>query len=256
MEAHPPTLIWQLTLPPSYAGAMQVAFGAPITSVMRENVRDEGDGHVIADTSSGGLRFHVALDRHEIEVPEKFTYHVTSKGGAPRVCILNRYVNIFVCDDDYKRCCGRIMIKGNRDHAPTCHARGYVSMFPQHKVPAEQRRPPERDNPRGGEYFLPPELKEKRTKYAKAVLTACAPAIVDGKLNGRVAQPVLCPSWAASKMRKQHYATAELPAGKTCQTNCRQFPCVAVWVKRPEEAAARAAAWPEADVAGMAGMSM
>jgi hypothetical protein len=77
-------------------------------------------------------------------------------------------------------------------------------------------------------------------------------------LNGRVAQPALCVSWAASKKRKQHYATAELPAGKMCQTNCRHFPCVAVSVKRPEEAAARAAAWPEADMAGMsmAGMSM
>eukprot|EP00966_Prymnesium_polylepis_P173071 4003104-Prymnesium_polylepis.1 len=59
---------------------MQMAFGAQITSVMRENVRDEGDGHVIGDTSSGGLRFHVALDRHEIEVPEKCTYHVMGKG--------------------------------------------------------------------------------------------------------------------------------------------------------------------------------
>ena len=49
-----------------------------VTSVMRENVLDEGDGHVIDDTSSGGLRFHVALDRHEIEVPAKFSYHVTS----------------------------------------------------------------------------------------------------------------------------------------------------------------------------------
>jgi hypothetical protein len=77
---------------------MQVAFGAPITSVMRENMRDEGDGHVIDDTSSGGLRFHVALDRHEIEVPAKFSYHVTGKGGAPRVCILNRFVNISVPD--------------------------------------------------------------------------------------------------------------------------------------------------------------
>eukprot|EP00966_Prymnesium_polylepis_P010045 231831-Prymnesium_polylepis.1 len=69
------------------------------------------------------------------------------------------------------------MIKGNREHASTCHARGYVSMFPSHKVPAEQRRLPERDNPRGGEYFLTPELKAKRTAYAKTVLKACAPAI-------------------------------------------------------------------------------
>ena len=123
-------------------------------------------------------------------------------------------------------------------------------------MPVELRRPPDRSDQRVGEYFLAPDLKEKRTQYAKAVLIACAPAIVNGELNGRVAQPALCVSWAASKKRKQHYATAELPAGKTCQTNCRQFPCVAVWVKRPEEAAARAAAWLEADVAGMAGMSM
>ena len=78
---------------------MQAAFGATTTSVMRENVRDETDGSIISDTSTGGLRFHVALDRHEIEVPDKFTYTVTAKDGT-RVCILNRYVNIFVCDDD------------------------------------------------------------------------------------------------------------------------------------------------------------
>jgi hypothetical protein len=88
-----------------------------------------------------------------------------------------------VPDDDYKRCCGRIIIKGHRDHAPTCHTRGYVSMFPQHKVPVELRRPPDRSNQRMGEYFLAPDLKEKRTKYAKAVLIACAPAIVDGKFG-------------------------------------------------------------------------
>eukprot|EP00966_Prymnesium_polylepis_P319556 7376003-Prymnesium_polylepis.1 len=51
----------------AHADAMQAAFGATMTSVMRENVRDESDGTIIGDTSSGGLRFHVALDRHEIE---------------------------------------------------------------------------------------------------------------------------------------------------------------------------------------------
>eukprot|EP00966_Prymnesium_polylepis_P007474 171802-Prymnesium_polylepis.1 len=61
---------------------------------MRENARDESD-HVIVDTSSGGIRFHVALDRHEIEVPERYTYQVAAKDGTPRVCILNRYSNIF-----------------------------------------------------------------------------------------------------------------------------------------------------------------
>eukprot|EP00966_Prymnesium_polylepis_P314131 7259508-Prymnesium_polylepis.1 len=62
-------------------------------------------------------------------------------------------------------------------------------MFPQQRVPAEQRRPPDHHNPRAGEFFLAPDVKEKRTKYANAVLTACAPAIVGGKMNGLVAQP-------------------------------------------------------------------
>jgi hypothetical protein len=188
-------------------------------------------------------------------VPEKFTYQVAAKDGTPRTCILNRFVNIFVPDDDYKRCCGRILIPNHRDHAPTCHTRGYVSMFPQQRVPADQRRQPDRYNQRTGEFFLEPAVKEQRTKYAKAALTACAPAIVGGKMNGLVAQPTLCVSWAASRMRKQHYATAELAPGMTCQTRCRHFPCVAVTAKRPEEAAARAAAWPGPG-AGMAGMSM
>ena len=65
----------------AHADAMQAAFGAATTSVMRENVRDEADGTIINDTSTGGLRFHVALDRHQIEVPEKFTYQV---GCRPR----------------------------------------------------------------------------------------------------------------------------------------------------------------------------
>eukprot|EP00966_Prymnesium_polylepis_P076890 1781894-Prymnesium_polylepis.1 len=62
-------------------------------------------------------------------------------------------------------------------------------MFPKQRAPTYDRRPPDRDNPRAGEYFIAPDLKEKRTKYAKAVLTACAPAIVGGKMNGMVAQP-------------------------------------------------------------------
>eukprot|EP00966_Prymnesium_polylepis_P149531 3454641-Prymnesium_polylepis.1 len=59
-------------------------------------------------------------------------------------------------------------------------------------------------------------------------------------MNGLNAQPVLCNSWAASRKRKQAYATAELPPGMGCQDRCRQFPCVAVATKRPEEAAVRA----------------
>eukprot|EP00966_Prymnesium_polylepis_P084782 1962552-Prymnesium_polylepis.2 len=74
---------------------MAAAFNATTTSVIRENVRDESDGHIIGDTSSGGIRFHVALDRHEIEVPDQFTYQVLTKDGTPRTCILNRYVNVF-----------------------------------------------------------------------------------------------------------------------------------------------------------------
>eukprot|EP00966_Prymnesium_polylepis_P207412 4804374-Prymnesium_polylepis.1 len=50
--------------------------------------------------------------------------------------------------------------------------RAAVSMFPQQRVPADQRRPPDRHNPRAGEVFLAPDVKEQRTKYAKAVLTA------------------------------------------------------------------------------------
>ena len=239
----------------AHADAMQAAFGATTTSVMRENVRDETDGSIVSDTSTGGLRFHVALDRHEIEVPDKFTYTVTAKDGTPRVCILNRYVNIYVCDENYKRCCGRIMIPDVRGHANTCHTRGYVSMYPNHKSASVVRGPPDRQNPRPGEFFLTPEAKTQRTQYAKEVLTRCAPAIVGGKMNGLNALPTLCNMWAASRKRKQAYATAELPPGVGCQERCRQFPCIAIATKRPEEAAVRASMWP-GPVAGMAGMSM
>ena len=238
----------------AHADAMAAAFGATTTSIMRENVRDEGD-NIISDTSSGGIRFHVALDRHEITVPERYTYQVATKDGTPRVCILNRYSNIFVCDDDYKRCCGRIIIPQHREHAPTCHTRGYVSAFPKNKSKTTVRGPPDQHNPRAGEFFLPPEAKEQRTRYAKAVLKACAHAVVGGKMNGRKAELELCKAWSASRKRRQIYATAELRPGMVCEERCRQFPCVAVVLKRPEEEQARAAEWP-GPVAGMAGMSM
>ena len=68
----------------AHADAMAAFLGAPTTSIMRENVRAETDGHVISDTSSGGIRFQVALDRHEIEVPERFTYKVVTTRMARR----------------------------------------------------------------------------------------------------------------------------------------------------------------------------
>ena len=102
---------------------------------------------------------------------------------------------------------------------------------------------------------MPPEEHEKRTRYAKAVLKACAHAVVGGKMNGRKTELTLCKSWAGSRKRRQVYATAELSPGQPCEERCRQFPCVAVVLKRPEEARERVAEWP-GPVAGMAGMSM
>eukprot|EP00966_Prymnesium_polylepis_P249542 5769332-Prymnesium_polylepis.1 len=45
-------------------------------------------------------------------------------------------------------------------------------------------------------------------------------------------------------LRTLYVTCAELRPGQVCEECCRQFPCVAVVMKRPEEAQARAAEWP------------
>eukprot|EP00966_Prymnesium_polylepis_P102782 2381371-Prymnesium_polylepis.1 len=82
MEDQPPTLIWKLTHPNMAAHPPTLICGRHAGGLRRSGYlrharerarRGRRPCHVVIDdTSSGGLRFHVALDRHEIEVPDKF----------------------------------------------------------------------------------------------------------------------------------------------------------------------------------------
>eukprot|EP00966_Prymnesium_polylepis_P071770 1666932-Prymnesium_polylepis.1 len=104
--------------------------------------------------------------------------------GVNHVILINRYENVFVADEKYTRCCGRIM-GPNRNHAPTCWTQT------QKKVRTPGSRNSQRvasataegGELRPGEYVLPAHEKTTRDAYAKAVFKACAGNIQGGTLS-------------------------------------------------------------------------
>eukprot|EP00966_Prymnesium_polylepis_P248324 5741102-Prymnesium_polylepis.1 len=65
---------------------------------MRENAITES-GMFAQSTSSGGLRFHVNVKPQMLQVPDLFTFNVTSTEGDSQEVIVKRYENIFVADE-------------------------------------------------------------------------------------------------------------------------------------------------------------
>jgi hypothetical protein len=58
------------------------------------------------------------LKEEELQVPDCLDFSMNTCEGTVNI-ILNRYENIYVAHERYKRCCGRI-IGPLRDHADTC----------------------------------------------------------------------------------------------------------------------------------------
>ena len=219
---------------------------------MCENAITES-GQYAENTSSGGIKFHLAMKPELLQVPDMLSFNMRTSEGETQEILVNRFENVFVADERYKRCCGRILITGVRGHDPTCW-----TQRPQKKprTPGSlgsQRAsmasgPVEEGELRPGEYVLPAHEKATRDAYAKAVFKACAGKIQGGMLGepplAVKAQPRLCFMWGQSRKRRQKYATGLIPPGLQCEYRCQQFPCVAVTVGAAEEAELRATAWP------------
>eukprot|EP00966_Prymnesium_polylepis_P249287 5763256-Prymnesium_polylepis.1 len=47
------------------------------------------------------------------------SFNMRTSEGFDQEVLINRYENVFVADEKYKRCCGRLM-GPLRNHAPTC----------------------------------------------------------------------------------------------------------------------------------------
>ena len=175
---------------------------------MRENAITES-GTFAQNTSSGGLRFHVRVKPQMLQVPDLFTFNVTSTEGESQEVIVNRYENVFVADEAYKLCCGRIILPGLGEHAKNCWTKKQpkgratqTSAFPNNR----NAGPAEEGELRPGEYVLPPEEKAVRDAYAKVVFKNLAGKIQGGMLGvpplAAKAVPKLCGYWARSQKRK------------------------------------------------------
>ena len=87
---------------------------------MRENVIDES-GRYAENSSSGGIKFHLAMKPELLQVPDSMlSFNMRTSEGVSHEVLVNRFENVFVADEKYKRCCGRILVTGVRGHAPTC----------------------------------------------------------------------------------------------------------------------------------------
>ena len=129
----------------AYGDAFAACFGAPVTTLMRENAITES-GTFAENTSSGGLKFHVNLKPQMLQVPDLFTFNITTTEGESQEVIINRYENVFMADEAYKCCCGRVILPGLREHATKCWTKKprpktpQTSAFPNNRnaKPAEE----------------------------------------------------------------------------------------------------------------------
>eukprot|EP00966_Prymnesium_polylepis_P074853 1736449-Prymnesium_polylepis.1 len=53
----------------AYGDAFAACFGAPVTTLMRENATT-ATGQFAVNTSSGGIKFHLKMKPEELQVPD------------------------------------------------------------------------------------------------------------------------------------------------------------------------------------------
>jgi hypothetical protein len=134
---------------------------------------------------------------------------------------LNRFTNVAVHEDEYKVCCGAV---GKCAKDCTKHVRR-----------------PKKTGLRAPQH-LPPAVQEAKKNYARAVMAACAPHIVQGKIGGLACRRTLCQEFNDNKRGKgerRGHSKLMLP-GMACGTRCNAYPCV-VKLARAEFPACQAA---------------
>ena len=125
-----------------------------------------------------------------------------------RPVTLNRFTNVAVHEDEYKVCCGAV---GKCATDCTKHV-----------------RQPKRTGQRAPKH-LPPAVQEAKRNYARAVMAACVPHIVQGKIGGVACRRSLCQEFNDNKRGKgerRGHSKLMLP-GMACGTKCNAYPCVA-----------------------------
>ena len=131
------------------------------------------------------------------------------ESGVARPVTLNRFTNVAVHDDEYKICCGTIGAC-----TATCSKR-----VKQLQTRTGKRAPK----------HLPPAVKAAKEACAQAILTACAPHIIGGKIGDTKCRRAMCHEWLTNvrgKGPRRNHAKIMLP-GMACSERCTAFPCVA-----------------------------
>ena len=126
-----------------------------------------------------------------------------------RPVTLNRFTNVAVHEDEYKICCGAV---GKCVTDCTKHV-----------------RQPKKTGLRAPKH-LPPAVQEAKRNYARAIMAACAPHIVQGKIGGVACRRTLCQEFNAITRG------ARANAGATRSSCCPAWPAA--------RGATRTRAWP------------
>ena len=131
--------------------------------------------------------------------------------GVTRPVTLNRFSNVAVHDENYKICCGAI---GNCTADCT-----------------KGKRTGKRTNKTGlrAPKHLPPAVQAAKEIFSEAILTACAPHIISGKLGGIACKRTICHEFRTNAKGKGPgfgHSKLMLP-GMACGEKCTAFPCVA-----------------------------
>ena len=132
------------------------------------------------------------------------------ESGVTRPVTLNRFSNVAVHDENYKICCGAI---GNCTADCTKRKRTVKPKKTGLRAPKH----------------LPPAVQAAKEIFAQAILTACAPHIIGGKIGGIACKRVMCHEFRTNAKGKGPgfgHSKLMLP-GMACGEKCTAFPCVA-----------------------------
>ena len=171
--------------------------------------RREQRGSMLLD---GALRiWFCPVEGQQFVWPDEVVVRLQENGVA-RPVTLNRFTNVVVHEDEYKICCGAVGAC-----ATGCSKRD---------------EKPKRTGQRGGLFApkrLPPAVQEAKRNYARAILAACAPHIVQGKIGGLACRRSLCQEFNDNKRGKgerRGHSKLMLP-GMACGMKGNAYPCVA-----------------------------
>ena len=122
-----------------------------------------------------------------------------------RPVTLNRFTNVAVREDEYKICCGAV-----GKCVTDCSKRVVL---------------PKKTGRRAAG-LCPPEVQEAKRNFARAILAACVPHIVNGKIGGVACRRSLCQEFNDNKRGKgerRGHPKLMLP-GMACGAKCNAYP--------------------------------